>query len=206
MSASLKLPVATAITGLFLVVMVAARLSPPAVAIADRFLTLDAILVTATIITAAIGARHAFDREHRLLVVVLLLSTGMGWYSTRLWVHERMFDFLVQQQKTELHLRMIELSGDIKLFLRERALHGPAKPAPATWEHDVERVLQYETETSALYDMQFGAQVRKTREILALEQLTDRDLDAFFRRPANAFQINVIADRLLVLARRLERT
>src|SRR5271156_2979126 len=107
MSASLKIPIATAITGLLLVVIPAARLSPPAVGIADRFLTLDAILVAATILTAAITSRHAFDREHRLLVVVLLISTGMGWYSTRLWVHERMFDFLVLEQKTELHLRMI---------------------------------------------------------------------------------------------------
>jgi hypothetical protein len=206
MSASLKVPVATAIVGLFIVVIAAARLTPPAVGIADRYLTLDAILVAATIVTAAVSSRQEFDREHRLLVVVLLVSTGMAWYSGRLWVHEKMFDYLVLEQKTELHLRIVELSGDMELFLRERARLGPPKPAPATWDRDVQRVLLYEAETAQLYEVQFGPQVRKTRDILALERVTDRDFDAFYRRPANAFQINVLAERLLVLGKLLEKT
>lgn len=206
MPVPLRVPAATAILGVLAVVVAAARMTPPAVGIADRYLTLDAILIIATIVTAVVTSPGPFDREHRLVVVVLVMSTGMAWYSGRLWVHERMFDYLVLEQKTELHARMIELSGDIRLFLRERALHGPPRPSPATWEHDVERVLQYETETSVMYETRFGPQVRKTRDLLALEQLTDRDFDAFFRQPANAFQINVLADRLLVLARRLERS
>jgi hypothetical protein len=207
MSPSLRVAsVATAIGGLLLVVLAAARISPPAVAIADRYLTLAAILATATILTAVITSRHAFDRERRLLAMVLLVSTGMGWYSGRLWVHEKLFDYLVDEQKTELRLRMVELSGDIVIFLRERAEHAPPRPSPATWERDVERVLQYESDTANLYEQRFGPQVRKTREILALEQLTDRDFDAFYRRPANAFQMNVIAEKLIVLARRLDRT
>jgi hypothetical protein len=206
MSASLKVPVATAIVGLFIVVIAAARLTPPAVGIADRYLTLDAILVAATIVTAAVSSRQEFDREHRLVVVVLLVSTGMAWYSGRLWVHEKMFDYLVLEQKTELHLRIVELSGDMELFLRERGRQGPPRPAPATWDRDVQRVLLYEAETAQLFEVQFGPQVRKTREILALERVTDRDFDAFYRRPANAFQINVLAERLLVLAQRLEKT
>jgi hypothetical protein len=206
MSASWKVPVAAAILGLFIVVIAAARLTPPAVGIADRYLTLDAILMVATIVTAAVSSRQEFDREHRLLVVVLLVSTGMAWYSGRLWVHEKMFDYLVLEQKTELHLRIVELSGDMELFLRERARQAPPKPAPATWDRDVQRVLLYEAETAQLFEVQFGPQVRKTREILALERVTDRDFDAFYRRPANAFQINVIAERLLVLAKRLEKT
>jgi hypothetical protein len=42
--------------------------------------------------------------------------------------------------------------------------------------------------------------------LLALEGVTDRDLDAFYRRPANAFQIDVVAKKLAALAGRLERT
>ena len=42
--------------------------------------------------------------------------------------------------------------------------------------------------------------------MFSLRGLTDRDLDAFYRRPSNAFQIGVIARRLPVLAHRLERT
>jgi len=49
------LAVLAAIAGLLFVVVAAARLTPPAVGIADRFLTLDAILITATILTAAIS-------------------------------------------------------------------------------------------------------------------------------------------------------
>jgi hypothetical protein len=40
----------------------------------------------------------------------------------------------------------------------------------------------------------------------SLRGLTDRDLDAFYRRPANAFQIDVVSRRLAVLAHRLERS
>jgi hypothetical protein len=42
--------------------------------------------------------------------------------------------------------------------------------------------------------------------MLAQRGLIDRDLDAFYRGPANAFQIDVIAKKLTVLAHRLERT
>jgi hypothetical protein len=44
------------------------------------------------------------------------------------------------------------------------------------------------------------------RDMFSLRGLIDRDLDAFFRQPANAFQIGVVARRLAVLAHRLERT
>ncbi len=67
-------------------------------------------------------------------------------------------------------------------------------------------MLRYEQDTSLLFEADFGPQVRRTREMFSLRGLTDRDLDAFYRRPANAFQIGVIARRLPVLAHRLERT
>ena len=40
----------------------------------------------------------------------------------------------------------------------------------------------------------------------AIRCFVDRDLDAFYRRPANAFQITVVARRLAALAHRLERS
>ena len=61
-------------------------------------------------------------------------------------------------------------------------------------------------ETAALFEAEFGAQVRTTREMFALRRLIDRDLDAFYRRPSTAFEIGVVARRLAVLAHRLERT
>ena len=146
------------------------------------------------------------DRPGRLLAVVLLLVTGMSWYSSRLWVHEKYFDYLVAQQKTSLDLGCIELAGDIANFLRERAAASPQRPQPATWDRDVDALLRYEQETSLLFEAEFGLQVRRTREMMALRGFVDRDLDAFYRRPANAFQITVVARRLAALAHRLENS
>jgi hypothetical protein len=198
--------VAATIGGLVMVSVVAARLTPPAGAIADRYATLAAILITATVLTMVVFARERLDRGGRLLAVVVIVITGMAWYSGRLWVHEKQFDYLVAQQKADLDLRSIELAGDIVNFLRERARTAPPRPQPATWEPDVNAILAYEQETSLLFDDKFGAQVRQTRQMLAQRGLIDRDLDAFYRGPANAFQIDVIAKKLTVLAHRLERT
>lgn len=198
--------VAAAIGGLVSMTVVAATMTPPAGAIADRYSTLAAILITATVLTTMIVSHERMGRPGRLVAVVLLLGTGTAWYSGRLWVHEKQFDYLVATQKTDLELRSIELSGDIANFLRERGLAAPPRPRPATWDRDVDAILRYEQETSLLFDAEFGLQVRRTRELLSQRGLTDRDLDAFYRRPANAFQIDVIAKRLAVLARRLERS
>jgi hypothetical protein len=191
--------VAAAIGGLVMVTIVADKLTPPAAAIADRYSTLAAILITATVLTTLIVSHDRLDRPGRLAAVVVLLATGIAWYSGRQWVHEKYFDYLVAQQKSDLELRSVELAGEIANFLRARA-------DGATWERDEDAVLLYEQDTSTLFEADFGPQVRQTREMFSLRGLTDRDLDAFYRRPSNAFQIEVIARRLLVLAHRLERT
>jgi hypothetical protein len=67
-------------------------------------------------------------------------------------------------------------------------------------------VFLYEEETARLFEHAFGPQVRRTRTMFSLRGLVDRDFDAFYRRPSNAFEIGVIAKRLAVLAHRLERT
>jgi len=77
---------------------------------------------------------------------------------------------------------------------------------PSTWQHDVDAVLRYDAGTAILYEQRFGPQVRRTCELLALEGLTDPDLTMFYRAPATAFQIEIVAEKLAVLGRRLERT
>jgi hypothetical protein len=192
--------------GLVMVTAVAARMTPPAGAIADTYSTLAAILVIATAVTTIVVSRGRLGRPGRLAAVVVLLATVTAWYSARLWVHEKQFDYLVAQQKTDLELRGVELSGDIVNFLRQRALTAPPRPRPATWDRDAAAVFRYDQETARLFDAAFGAQVRIARQMFAQRRLIDRDLDAFYRRPSSAFEIGVIARRLAVLAHRLERT
>jgi hypothetical protein len=198
--------VAAAIGGLVMVTIVADRLTPPAGAIADRYSTLAAILIVATVLTTLVVSRERLGRPGRLAAVVVLLATGMAWYGGRQWVHEKYFDYLVAQQKTTRALDSIEISGAITNFLRARANSAPPRPRPATWERDEDAVLRYEQDTAQLFEADFGPQVRRIREMYSLRGLIDRDLEAFYRRPANAFQIGVIARRLAVLAHRLERS
>jgi hypothetical protein len=177
---------------------------PPAVAIADRYLTLAALSAIVAVIAVVSTSWRRFERPQRLAAFVMIVATGMSWYAARLSVHERQFDYLVASQKTALRLQAIQLSGDLVNFLRQRALGAPPHPAPATWDRDVAAVLQHDAEDVELFDGIFGPQVRRTRQLFDLEGLTDRDLDAFYRHPANAFQMNIIAQKLAALARRLE--
>jgi hypothetical protein len=197
---------AAVVGGLVMVTVVADRMTPPAGAIADSYSTLAAILIVATVLTILVASRQRLDRPGRLAAVVVLLATGITWYSSRQWVHERQFDYLVMLQKTDLELASVELSGDIVNFLRARARTAPPRPQPATWERDENAVLRYEQETSMLFEAEFGARVRALRDLFAQRRLIDRDLDAFFRRPSSSFEIGVIAARLAVLAHRLERS
>src|SRR3954470_3014907 len=197
---------AATIGGLVMVTVVADRLTPPAYNIADQYSTLAAILIVATVLTILFVSRQRLGRPGRLAAVVILIATGMMWYSARLWVHEKEFDYLVAQQKQDLEVRGLELSGDIMNFLRRRARTAPARPQPATWEGDEAAVFRYEQETAQLYEEQFAPTVRRIRGMLAQRGLSDRDLDTFARHPSTAFEIGVIAERLAMLSRRLERS
>jgi len=173
------------------------------VELSDGSLTLGAIVATATVFTVMV-ARRPLERPGRLLVVVLLGGIWTSWYSERLHVHEAQFDAMVARQKSELETRCLALGADIGAFTRARAEPAPPPPKPATWEHDVTALLRYDDETSALFEQKFGAQVRKAHDLLMLEGVRDRDFDVFYRHPANTFQINVVASKLVALARRLE--
>jgi len=199
-----KWAVAAAVFGCAAVALTAAELTPPAVPIADRYLTLTAVFIVAAVLSAIGSSATALDRPERLAAVVALLATAGAWYAAQVAVHEKQFDYLVAWQKTQLEMAAVELSGDIVNFLNRRSHDAPPRPSPATWDRDVEAVLQFEQATSVEFEAAFGARVRRTRDLLALEGLRDADLDAFYRRPANAFQIDVVARKLLALARRLQ--
>jgi hypothetical protein len=198
--------VCAAVVALSAVAVAAAYLTPPAVGIADRYLGLAAILAIATVLTELIMPPKRLHRAQRLTALVIVLAVGMGWYGARSWVHEEQFNYLVDAQRTSLRLTALELSGNIISFLRERGRAAPPRPVPATWDHDVDAVLRFDAETSMLYERRFGPQVRRTCEVFALEGLSDPDLTMFYRRPATAFQIDIVARKLAILARRLDRS
>ena len=112
-------------------------LSPPAVGIADQYLTLAALCAIVAVIAIVLTSWRQFERPQRLAAFVMLVATGMSWYASRLSVHERQFDYLVASQKTALRLQATQLSGDIVNFLRQRALSAPRYPrrplGTATW-------------------------------------------------------------------------
>jgi hypothetical protein len=198
-----KAAVAAAAVACGTVALAAAELTPPAVSIADRYLTITAILVAAAVLAAVGSARRALDRPERLAAVVALLATAGAWYAAQMAVHEKQFDYLVASQQSQLQLTAVELSGDILNFLYRRGRGAPPRPAPPTWNRDVAAILQFEDTTAAEFEASFGPEVRKAHDLLALEGLRDPDLEAFYRRPANAFQIDVVARRLAALAQRL---
>src|SRR3954469_10488345 len=70
--------VAAAVGGLTMVTIVAGRMTPPASAIADRYSTLAAILVAATVIATLVASRGRLGRAGRLAAVVVLLALPRG--------------------------------------------------------------------------------------------------------------------------------
>jgi hypothetical protein len=198
-----RVVVGSSIAAFAAVAAAAASLSPPAAGVADRYLALAAVASIAAVLAAASAGWRTFARPQRLGAFVLLVASAMAWHAGRLWIHERQFDYLVASQREALRLAAVELSGDILDFLAARARTVPPSPAPATWDRDVAGVLAYESDTAGMYEARFGPAVRRAHDLFALEGLDDRDLDVFYRRPANAFQIRIVARRLAFLAGRL---
>jgi hypothetical protein len=200
-----RLVVGSSIAAFASVAAAAAVVSPFAAGLADRYLALAAVSAIAAVVAAATTGWRTFTRPQRLAAFVLLVASAMSWQAGRMWIHERQFDALVASQREALRLAAIELSGDIVNFLADRARTVPPPPAPATWDHDVAARLAHESETARLYEARFGPAVRRAHDLFAFEGFDDRDLDVFYRSPANGFQIRTVARRLALLARRLER-
>jgi hypothetical protein len=179
---------------------VAAIMSPPAVAIADDDFALAAIVLMAGVITWAAMMRPSFGRREQVITVVALCAIASGWYQVRLWGHQRQAAFVAERQNEQLRLNAAQLSTTLVAFLRVREHLAPPRPAgtPTRGERDLSG--RFEAETMRLFDGRFARDVRSTHDLLALRGLRDRDLDLIYRRPANGFQIRIIADRLAILA------
>jgi len=175
---------------------VAFRVSAPAFDVAKSCAAIVAgLLAVKVLVWVAIdGAR--FGREERLLAFVMLAACGLGWIGTREWIDERAFDARVAEQKLQLMRALHDTAVRLTRFVDARDSVAPPHPRPATWEHDVDTFDRFEEETVALYERRFGARIRAAHDLASLRGLRDRDLDAFFRHPANEFQMRVIAKKL----------
>jgi hypothetical protein len=188
-----------------IVVVVALRLNQPAFDVARSCIAIVAVLLAAKVLAWVAISGATFGREERLLAFVALASVALGWVGTGEWLEDRAFDFRVSQQKTELRQTLHDISVRLTRFCDARDRMAPPRPRPATWQRDVDAFDRFESETVQVYERRFGPRVRAVHDLASLRGLRDRDLDAFFRHPANEFQMRVIARKLDAFSESLAR-
>ncbi|HUK32616.1 MAG TPA: hypothetical protein VLV86_01825 [Vicinamibacterales bacterium] len=192
------------VAAVFLVI--AFRITPPAFDVARSCVAIIAVLLAIKVLAWVATSGATFGREERLLAFVMLATSGLGWLGAGQWIEERAFDYRAAQQKADLTRALHDTAVWLTEFCDARDRVAPPRPRPATWQHDEEAFDRFESETVIAYERHFGARVRAAHDLASLRGLRDRDLDAFFRHPANEFQMRVIARKLdafaSVLARR----
>jgi hypothetical protein len=179
---------------------IGARLAPPAADVSTWCFGSAAVLLTLKLLCWIAGEHGSFGRQERLAAFVMLVTIAMSWYGVTQWLHEREFDYVVSAQNADLKMTAAQLSASILAFLAERGRHAPHRPQPATWNQDEAAFASYETEMVDTYERRFGKQTRTVHDVLRQLGLRDRDLDTFYANPANAFQMQVVAMKLAVLA------
>jgi hypothetical protein len=180
------------------------RMRPPASGVAERCITMAALLLGAKLFAWVASRGHAFAREERLLTFVMFATIVLSWIGLRQSIAEAAFNYAVATQRADLAVAARTLSFQLEVFLQSRRRIAPPAPRPATWEADEAALDRFETETVVLYERTFGRPVRNAHDLLTFRGLRTRDLDQFYRRPANEFQMRVIAKQLAFLAMKLD--
>jgi hypothetical protein len=184
----------------------AVHLRTPAPDVARLCVQISGGLVLVNLVAWVAREGDRFGREERLWAFVVFAAVAMGYYLSMQAIAEREFDAIVQVQQRELVETSVQLSRELDAFVDGRLRAAPARPtAPDTWDRDQAAWTGFEQDTSAAYAARFARRVRLARAELTFRNLRDRDLDAFYRSPMNAFQVRVVAQRLAVLADRLRR-
>jgi hypothetical protein len=174
----------------------ALRFTQPPFDVLRSCTTIVAILLAARILAWVAVKGATFGREERLLAFVMLAAVALGWIGTGEWVEE----------KADLMVTLHDTSLRITQFCNARDRLAPPKPRPATWQQDVDNYDRFESDTVRAYERRFGPRVRAIHDLSSLRGLRDRDLDAFFRHPANEFQMRVIAKKLDGFSQTLARS
>jgi hypothetical protein len=185
--------------------IVALRQNQPAFDVVSACASIIAVIIAAKVLAWVAVSGATFGREERLLAFVMLASVALGWIGTGEWIDERSFDFRAAQQKADFTSVLHDTSIRITQFCNARDRVAPPRPRPATWQQDVDAFDRFESETVRAYERRFGARVRAAHDLASLRGLRDRDLDTFFRHPANEFQIRVIAKKLDGFSEKLAR-
>lgn len=102
-----------------------------------------------------------------------------------------------------LKQRAIRLSNEILEFVADRERSNPPLPRIETWERDVDISTRFSIETMSQFSTKFGARLIATRNELAEQGLTDRELDSLYTHPTNPIGIRIVAERLGALAEKL---
>jgi len=176
--------------------VIALRLPQPAFEVARSCAAIVALLLAAKVLLWVAVSGAAFGREERLLAFVMLAAVALGWIGTGEWLSGRAFDYRANEQRADLVRALHDTSVRLSRFCDARDQLAPPRPRPATWQQDVDAIDRFESETVRAYERRFGARVRAARDLVSLRGLRDRDFDAFVRRPANEFQLRVIAKKL----------
>lgn len=180
------------------------RMRPPAPGIEERCLTIVCALLAIKLFAWVAARGHTFGREQRLATFVSFIAIGMTWVGLRQSIAEAAFDYVVVQQRADLAQSSRMLAYQIDAFLQGRRRVAPPPPRPVTWDDDEQAFGRFETETITLYEGQFGLRVRASHDLMSLRGLGDREFDRFYRRPANEFQMRIIAERLAFFAAKLD--
>jgi hypothetical protein len=183
---------------------IGARLSPPAADLSIWCFGAAAALLTVKLMCWIATSHRSFGRHERLAAFVMLSVITMGWYATMQWVRERQFDYVVAAQNADLKLTTAQLSAAILAFVAERGRHAPRPPQPATWNQDEAAFERYEAETANGFERQFGKQTRIAHDVFSQLGIRDKDFEVFYARPANVFQMRVVAVRLASFAKRVQ--
>jgi len=183
----------------------AMRMQPPAVTVAARSATAAASLLMAKLLVWVVRSGDRFQREERLVTFVIFAAIVLSWIGVQERISEAAFDYQVTVQTRALIASARNLSRELQGFVDERQREAPPPPKPASWEADTLVRERFDTETVVDYEQRFGAQVRTAHDLLTFRNMRDRDLEAFYRRPANTFQMLVISEKLVFLAEKLER-
>ena len=176
--------------------VIALGLPQPAFDVARSCASIVALILAVKVLAWVAVSGAAFGREERLLAFVMLAAVALGWIGTGEWIGDRAFDYRAAGQRADLMRALHDTSVRLSRFCDDRARLAPPRPRPATWQQDMDALDRFESETVRTYERRFGPRVRAAHDLASLRGLRDRDLDAFFRHPANEFQMRVIAKKL----------